>query len=129
LLLYDIIGATAAGTRLRRSSDELCDLNRLFITAERHFNNRNRTHGNGGLVLGAIFMATDYVTTPNTKVGNYVYFVMLGILTAVMRRAVKGEVVSFVILLMNLVVPLFDLYIRRKPFGYVKPVKSAKEAK
>ena len=80
----------------------------------------------GGLILGAIFMATDYVTTPNTKLGNYIYFVCLGILTAVLRRAVKGEVVSFAILLMNLLVPLFDLYIRRKPFGYVKPVKQKK---
>ena len=77
----------------------------------------------GGLILGAIFMATDYVTTPNTKLGNYIYFVLLGILTAVLRKAVKGEAVSFAILLMNLLVPLFDLYIRRKPFGYVKPVK------
>lgn len=83
----------------------------------------------GGLVLGAIFMATDYVTTPNTKLGNYIYFALLGILTAVLRRAVNGEVVSFVILLMNLLVPLFDLYIRRKPFGYVKPKKVAKEVK
>lgn len=85
----------------------------------------------GGLILGAIFMATDYVTTPNTKLGNYIYFVLLGILTAVLRRAVKGEAVSFAILLMNLLVPLFDLYIRRKPFGYVKPVKEkkVKEAK
>lgn len=80
----------------------------------------------GGLILGAIFMATDYVTTPNTKLGNYIYFVLLGILTAVMRRAVKGEVVSFVILFMNLLVPLFDLYIRRRPFGYVKPEKEKK---
>ena len=80
----------------------------------------------GGLILGAIFMATDYVTTPNTKLGNYIYFVCLGVLTAVLRRAVKGEVVSFAILLMNLLVPLFDLYIRRKPFGYVKPVKEKK---
>lgn len=80
----------------------------------------------GGLILGAIFMATDYVTTPNTKLGNYIYFVCLGILTAVLRRAVKGEVVSFAILLMNLLVPLFDLYIRRKPFGYVRPVKQKK---
>ncbi|MCM1194904.1 MAG: RnfABCDGE type electron transport complex subunit D [Corallococcus sp.] len=83
----------------------------------------------GGLILGAVFMATDYVTTPNTKLGNYIYFVLLGVLTAVMRRAVKGEVVSFVILLMNLLVPLIDLYIRRKPFGYVKPAKAVKEAK
>lgn len=83
----------------------------------------------GGLILGAIFMATDYVTTPNTKLGNYIYFVLLGVLTAVLRKATGGEVVSFVILLMNLLVPLFDMYIRRKPFGYVKPEKPAKEAK
>ena len=80
----------------------------------------------GGLILGAIFMATDYVTTPNTKLGNYIYFVLLGVLTAVLRWATKGEAVSFAILLMNLLVPLFDMYIRRKPFGYVKPVKEKK---
>lgn len=50
-------------------------------------------------------------------------------MTAVLRRATGGEVVSFVILLMNLLVPLFDLYIRRRPFGYVKPQKTVKEAK
>lgn len=80
----------------------------------------------GGLMLGAIFMATDYVTTPNTKLGNYIYFALLGILTAVLRNAVHGEAVSFAILIMNLLVPLFDLYIRRRPFGYVKPVKEKK---
>ena len=82
----------------------------------------------GGLILGAIFMATDYVTTPNTKLGNYVYFVLLGVVTAVLRSAVKGEVVSFAILFMNLFVPLIDKYIVRKPFGYVKPQKAKKEA-
>lgn len=83
----------------------------------------------GGLILGAIFMATDFVTTPNTKLGNYIYFVLLGIVTAVLRNAVKGEAVSFAILLMNLFVPLIDMYIVRKPFGYVKPQKAKKEAK
>ena len=83
----------------------------------------------GGLILGAIFMATDYVTTPNTKLGNYIYFVCLGVLTAVLRWAVKGEAVSFAILLMNLFVPLIDQYIVRRPFGYVKPPKKQKEAK
>ena len=83
----------------------------------------------GGLILGAIFMATDYVTTPNTKLANYIYFVVLGVLTAVLRKATGSEVVSFAILLMNLLVPLFDRYIRRKPFGYVKPqrVKKSKQ--
>jgi electron transport complex protein RnfD len=83
----------------------------------------------GGLILGAIFMATDYVTTPDTKLGNYIYFIALGILTAVLRKAVKGEAVSFAILLMNLLVPLIDQFVVRKPFGYVKPQKAKKEAK
>lgn len=77
----------------------------------------------GGLILGAIFMATDYVTTPNTKIGNIIYFVCLGLLTAGLRKACKMEVVSFAILLMNLIVPLIDKYIVPKPFGYVKPAK------
>ncbi len=83
----------------------------------------------GGLILGAIFMATDYVTTPTTKLGNYVYFAILGVLTAVLRKAVKGEAVSFAILLMNLTVPIFDRLFVRRPFGYVKPQKTQKEAK
>lgn len=81
----------------------------------------------GGLILGAIFMATDYVTTPDTKLGNYIYFVALGVLTAVLRNAVKGEAVSFAILLMNLVVPLIDRVVVPKPFGHTKPSKTQKE--
>ncbi|MBO4251731.1 MAG: RnfABCDGE type electron transport complex subunit D [Clostridia bacterium] len=82
----------------------------------------------GGLILGAIFMATDYTTTPNTTLGNTVYFVFLGVLTAVLRYATNMETVSFAILLMNLTVPLIDKFILNKPFGYKKPQK-AKEAK
>ncbi len=82
----------------------------------------------GGLILGAVFMATDYVTTPMTKAGNYVYFVLLGVFTAVMRNVTGMEVVSFAILFMNLLVPLIDKFVRRRPFGYVAPVK-AKEGK
>ena len=80
----------------------------------------------GGLFLGAIFMATDYVTSPITKLGKYIYYALLGILTAVLRDAVGAEVVSFVILLGNLLVPLFDLYIVRRPFGWRKPAKEVK---
>lgn len=85
----------------------------------------------GGLILGAIFMATDYVTTPNTKLGNVIYFVMLGLLTAGLRAATKMETVSFAILLMNLIVPLIDKFIVQRPFGYVraKKVKAEKAAK
>ena len=77
----------------------------------------------GGLFLGAIFMATDYVTSPNTLLGNIIYFVLLGLITAGLRFATKIEVVSFVILLMNIVVPLIDKFIFNKPFGAVKCAK------
>ena len=77
----------------------------------------------GGLFLGAIFMATDYVTTPNTKAGNYVYFAALGVLTGVFRFVSGGEAVSYCILLMNITVPLIDRYIVPRPFGYEKPQK------
>ncbi len=71
----------------------------------------------GGFVLGAIFMATDYVTTPVTKAGKYIYFVFLGLLTALLRHLTQSEVVSFVILLGNIIVPLIDTLVVNKPFG------------
>ncbi len=77
----------------------------------------------GGLIIGAIFMATDYTTTPDTLLGNVIYFICLGLLTAGLRVATKMEVTSFAILLMNLLVPLFDKFIITKPFGYQKPEK------
>ena len=82
----------------------------------------------GGLILGAFFMATDYVTTPNTKTGQYIYFVLLGLITAGLRQATHMETVSFAILLMNLFVPIIDKFVYPKPFGYAKPKKN-KEAK
>ncbi|MCD8373025.1 MAG: RnfABCDGE type electron transport complex subunit D [Clostridia bacterium] len=82
----------------------------------------------GGLLFGAIFMATDYVTSPKGVYGQIVYYVCLGILTAVLRHFTNMEVVSFVIILMNLFVPLIDRYIIRKPFGY-KREKKAKQNK
>ena len=83
----------------------------------------------GGLMLGAIFMATDYTTTPNTTCGNVIYFIALGILTAVLRYATHMETVSFAILLMNLTVPLIDKFILNKPFGYKKPQKMKEAVK
>ncbi|MBR2974119.1 MAG: RnfABCDGE type electron transport complex subunit D, partial [Clostridia bacterium] len=80
----------------------------------------------GGVVLGGVFMATDYVTSPNTKLGNYIYFAFIGLLTAVLRFACKTEVVSYVILLGNLIVPLINKFTARKPFGYQKPQKEDK---
>ena len=82
----------------------------------------------GGLILGAFFMATDYTTSPNTILGNVIYFILLGLITAGLRVATKIEIVSFAILLMNLVVPLIDKFIVNKPFGYKKS-KKIKEGK
>jgi electron transport complex protein RnfD len=82
----------------------------------------------GGLMFGAIFMATDYVTSPKGIYGQIVYYVCLAVLTSVLRYYTKVEVVSYVIMLMNLIVPLIDTYIVRKPFGY-KREKKQKEAK
>ncbi len=82
----------------------------------------------GGLMFGAIFMATDYVTSPKGVYGQLVYYIALAVLTSLLRFYTKIEVVSFVILLMNLVVPLIDTYIVRKPFGY-KREKKQKEDK
>ena len=79
----------------------------------------------GGLIIGAFFMATDYVTTPNTKAGNYIYFFLLGILTAGLRQATGMETVSFAILLMNLLIPLIDKIIINKPFGFTKTKKKS----
>ncbi len=77
----------------------------------------------GGLIFGAIFMATDYTTSPNTLLGNIIYFVLLGVITAVLRYFTQMEVVSFAILLMNLIVPLIDKFVITKPFGHFKPKK------
>ena len=81
----------------------------------------------GGLFLGAIFMATDYVTSPKSKLGNIIYFIALGLLTAGLRKATNIEVVSFCILLMNFLVFLIDLAVKPRPFGYVRQKKEAKK--
>ena len=81
----------------------------------------------GGLVFGAVFMATDYVTSPKGVWGQLVYCIALAVLTAVLRYFTHIEVMSFIILLMNLLTPLIDTYIVRKPFGY-KRERKAKEA-
>lgn len=82
----------------------------------------------GGVLFGAVFMFTDYCTSPKGVYGQIVYYAVGAILVAVLRYLTKLEVTSFVILLMNLFVPLIDKYIIAKPFGY-KKVKKQKESK
>ncbi len=77
----------------------------------------------GGVLFGAVFMFTDYVTSPKGVYGQIVYYVAAAILVAVLRYFTGLEVTSFVIMLMNLIVPLIDRYVVRKPFGYKKVKK------
>ena len=72
----------------------------------------------GGLMLGAWFMATDYVTSPITKKGQYVYGALLGILTGLFRLfGGSAEGVSYAIIISNLFVPLIERVTLPKPFG------------
>ena len=72
----------------------------------------------GGLMFGAIFMATDYVTSPMSKNGMLVYGVGIGILTTVIRLfGSYPEGMSFAILIMNAFTPLINSYIKPKHFG------------
>lgn len=83
----------------------------------------------GGLILGAIYMATDYATSPVTKKGQIVYGIGCGLLTVFIRYfGSYPEGVSYSILIMNAAAWMIDSYCRPKKFGYVTP-ESKKEAK
>ena len=80
----------------------------------------------GGLMLGAIFMATDYVTTPVSKTGKVIFGIGCGIITCVIRfYANYPEGVSFSILIMNIATPYIDMVTRRKPVGAAAVKKEA----
>lgn len=72
----------------------------------------------GGAMLGAIFMATDYVTSPMTAKGMLIYGVGIGVITMIIRQwGAYPEGMSFAILLMNSVTPLINKYVKPKRFG------------
>jgi len=74
----------------------------------------------GGLLLGAVFMATDYVTSPMTPKGQLIYGVAIGFLTMVIRTwGAYPEGMSFAILIMNAFTPLINNYCKPKRFGEV----------
>ncbi len=78
----------------------------------------------GGAVLGAVFMATDYVTSPMTKKGMVIYAVGIGAITMLIRLwGPYPEGMSFAILIMNALVPLIDKYVRPRRFGVVRSKK------
>ena len=78
----------------------------------------------GGLMLGAFFMATDYVTSPTTEKGKLVFGIGLGVITCAIRFfGTMNEGVSFAILLMNLMVPYIDVLTRQDKLGIAKAKK------
>ncbi|MBR5105746.1 MAG: RnfABCDGE type electron transport complex subunit D, partial [Alistipes sp.] len=75
----------------------------------------------GGAVLGAVFMATDYVTSPMTTKGMVIYGIGIGALTMTIRLwGAYPEGMSFAILIMNSVVPLINKYVKPRRFGSKK---------
>ena len=81
----------------------------------------------GGLILGAVFMATDYTTSPTTPLGKAVFAVGCGIITFVIRKfGSLPEGVSYSILLMNILVPHINRLTLSKPFGFEKVKEAAK---
>lgn len=81
----------------------------------------------GGMMLGAVFMATDYVTSPMTHRGQIIYGVLIGVVTMVIRFwGAYPEGVSFAILLGNSVTPLLNKYCRPSRFGAMRAKKAGK---
>ena len=78
----------------------------------------------GGLMLGAIFMATDYVTSPITPKGKIIFGICCGLLTGIFRCfGANAEGVSFSIILSNILVPLIERFTVPRAFGQVKEAK------
>jgi Na+-translocating ferredoxin:NAD+ oxidoreductase subunit D len=82
----------------------------------------------GGLMLGAFFMATDYVTSPITRWGRIIFGIGAGLITIIIRTyGGMSEGVCYSILFMNAATPLIDRYIKTKPYGLIKKAKKAKK--
>ena len=81
----------------------------------------------GGLLFGAVFMATDYVTSPFTTKGKLFYGVFIGLITFLIRHfGSMNEGMSYAILLGNLMTPWFNAWGHQTPLGYKKPKKAKK---
>ena len=84
----------------------------------------------GGLMLGAFFMATDYVTSPITPMGQIIFGICCGIFTGLFRYfGANAEGVSFAIILSNILVPMIEKYTVPRAFGMVKEAKKQEGGK
>lgn len=96
----------------------------LWLCDDRTYADPFQVLFSGGLMLGAIFMATDYVTSPMCPKGQIIYGVSIGFLTLVIRNwGAYPEGMSFAILIMNAFTPLINMYIKPKRFGEVPAKK------
>ena len=85
----------------------------------------------GGLLLGAFFMATDYVTNPSTRMGQFVFALLLGLITALIRQiSISIEGVSYAIIIGNVLSPLIDRVLTPSYFGKnSKPITADQKGK
>lgn len=84
----------------------------------------------GGILLGALFMATDYVTSPVTNKGKIYFGLILGVLTFLFRMfGPNAEGVAYSIIIANLLTPFLDMASVPKPFGWNKPEKKEADRK
>ncbi len=90
----------------------------LWLINPAHYPDPLFTLLTGGILIGAIFMATDYVTSPMSTRGMVIYGVGIGLLTVLIRNfGAYPEGISFAILIMNATVPLLNSYFKPKKFG------------
>lgn len=81
----------------------------------------------GGLLFGAVYMATDYVTSPFTTVGKLIYSVVIALVAVLIRHfGSMNEGMSYAILLGNILTCLINMFVHQTPLGYKKPVKEKK---
>lgn len=114
LLLCGVIDLRIPGTYIVSFIVFLC----VFGERGVDYNYISAQLAGGGLMLGAFFMATDYTTRPITKKGQYVYGVLLGVLTGIFRLfGASAEGVSYAIIFSNLLVPLIEKVTYPKSFG------------
>ena len=85
----------------------------------------------GGVVMGAFFMATDYVTSPVSRLGQFIYGCLIGVLGGLFRlKGNTADSFSYAIIIGNVCSPLIDTYIVQKPFAYRKMIgKTRKTSK
>ena len=83
----------------------------------------------GGVVMGAFFMATDYVTSPVSRLGQFIYGCLIGVLGGLFRlKGNTADSFSYAIIIGNVCTPLIDTYIVQKPFAYRKMIGKTRKA-